>query len=194
MREHSYRALDRLEASGYRVERRTLHSFHAALSWIAQQGWPGAVEAFQLHAALLSSPDAEKMDPFIRIRLTASGQLSPALLDDFLQQRAAWQKAVTDELAGAVLITPTVAHTAPLFLPLHDAAAFANTNSATLRLTMPGSLLDMPGIALPSGQTDNGLYTSLLFSLPAGEDSRLLMATTHLANTDFFQYTQKGND
>lgn len=194
VRDQSYRALERLEAKGYRVERRPLLTFHAALSWIAKQGWPGAVEAFQLHASLLSSPDAEKMDPFIRIRLAASGQLSTTVLDDFLQQRVEWQKAITDELAGAVLITPTVAHTAPLFPPLHDAAAFANTNSATLRLTMPGSLLDMPGVALPSGQTDDGLFTSLLFSLPAGEDGRLLMAARHAADTDFFQHTPKGND
>lgn len=185
VREYGYRALERLEAAGYRVERRPVQAFHHALSWIAEQGWPGAVEAYRLHAAVLKSAAAEKMDPFIRIRLEASGQLSPTVLDEFLRQRAGWQRDLARELAGAVLIAPTVAHTAPLFAPLHDAAAFAHTNSATLRLTMPGSFLDMPGIALPSGQTDDGLFTSLLLSLPTGEDRRLLMAASQVASTVF---------
>jgi aspartyl-tRNA(Asn)/glutamyl-tRNA(Gln) amidotransferase subunit A len=182
VRDNGYRCLNLLEASGWHVERRPVRTFHAALAWIAENGWPGAVEAFRLHADLLASADAEKMDPFIRSRLTASGRIDLAVLDAFLQQRSLWQQALVDELAGAVLITPTVAHTAPLFSPLHDAAVFANTNSATLRLTMPGSLLDMPGVALPSGTADNGLFTSLLFSLPAGEDHRLLMAAQAAAD------------
>ena len=182
VRDNGYRCLDILEASGWRVARRPVNTFHAALAWIAENGWPGAVEAFQLHVDLLASADAEKMDPFIRIRLTASGHIKPAVLDSFLLQRSTWQQALAAELAGAVLITPTVAHTAPLFSPLHDAAVFANTNSATLRLTMPGSLLDMPGVALPSGTADNGLFTSLLFSLPTGEDHRLLIAAQAAAD------------
>ena len=80
-----------------------------------------------------------------------------------------------DELAGALLITPTVAHVAPPLAALeNDAALFAQANLATLRLTMPGSLLDMPGIAMPTGHDGDGLATSVLLSLPAGDDERLL--------------------
>ncbi|EGH49199.1 hypothetical protein PSYPI_45321, partial [Pseudomonas syringae pv. pisi str. 1704B] len=50
------------------------------------------------------------------------------------------------------------------------------TNLATLRLTMPGSLLNMPGVSLPSGRDASGLPTGLLLSAPAGEDARLLRA------------------
>ena len=183
VREKGYRCLALLAASGFTVDFRPVHSFHRALAWIAEHGWPGAIEAFRLHADLLNSPAAEKMDPFIRRRLEDSGQLSPSLLDDFLQQRTAWQCAMAAELDGAILVTPTVAHVAPLYQPLiADATAFAKTNIATLRLTMPGSLLDMPGVAFPAGTDTDALYTSLLFSLPAGEDRRLLMAASAVAN------------
>ncbi|WP_343550999.1 amidase family protein [Pantoea sp.] len=183
VRANGYHCLALLTAAGYAVEFRQISAFHQALQWIATHGWPGAIEAYQLHAALLNSPQAEKMDPFIRSRLLASGQLNPTLLSDFLRQRANWQQALQNELDGAVLITPTVNHTAPLYAPLTaDAKAFAATNAATLRLTMPGSLLDMPGVALPSGVADNGLFTSLLFSLPRGEDRRLLRAAQTAAD------------
>ena len=182
VRENGYRCLEQLESGGFRVDRRPVAAFHAALAWIAEHGWPGAVEAFQLHAALLASAAAKKMDPFIRMRLTASAGISPSVLAHFLRERPAWQQAISDELAGAVLITPTVNHTAPLFSALNDPAEFTRINSATLRLTMPGSLLDMPGIALPGGTATNGLFTSLTLSLPRGEDCRLLMAARSAAD------------
>ncbi|MGP2459989.1 amidase family protein [Pantoea ananatis] len=124
------------------------------------------------------------MDARVRERLFAASHQDPAVLETFLAQRKSWQQALAAELDGAVLITPTVAHTAPELAPLmQDDDLFAQTNLATLRLTMPGSLLDMPGIALPTGKDANGLYTSLLFSLPAGEDRRLLHAASTVAGT-----------
>ncbi|MND43437.1 hypothetical protein D3C80_342320 [compost metagenome] len=41
---------------------------------------------------------------------------------------------------------------------------------------MVGSLLDMPGVAIPSGMDSEGLPTSVLFSMPRGEDEALLGA------------------
>ncbi|NWC78573.1 amidase, partial [Pseudomonas sp. P7759] len=87
------------------------------------------------------------------------------------------QQQLVDDLDGAILITPTVAHVAPALAPLEaDDDLFVNTNLATLRLTMPGSLLDMPGVNLPSGRDAQGLPTGLLLSAPTGEDARLLRA------------------
>ncbi|RMU61978.1 hypothetical protein ALP29_200855 [Pseudomonas syringae pv. avii] len=84
---------------------------------------------------------------------------------------------MTLELDGALLITPSVAHVAPPLAPLlNDEELFIQTNLATLRLTMPGSLLNMPGVSLPSGCDASGLPTGLLLSAPAGEDARLLRA------------------
>ena len=84
---------------------------------------------------------------------------------------------MSDELDGAFLITPSVANVAPPLAPLlSDDDLFIRTNLATLRLTMPGSLLDMPGVSLPSGCDALGLPTGVLISAPCGEDSRLLRA------------------
>ncbi|WP_273928978.1 amidase family protein [Klebsiella variicola] len=183
VRDNSASLLSRLAASGVVVEYRRLPALHEALTWIAHHGWPGAIEAFQLHASLLASPAATAMDPLIRRRLLASGTIDPAVLTTFLRLRPIWQQALAEELNGAILVTPTVAHTAPRLAPLQaDAEAFAFANSATLRLTMPGSLLDMPGLAVPSGTTANGLYTSLLFSSPNGEDRSLLSAACAVAH------------
>ena len=55
-----------------------------------------------------------------------------------------------------------------------DDRLFAAINLETLSLTMPGSLLDMPGVAMPSGVDRQGLPTSVLFSVQQGHDDRLL--------------------
>ena len=99
---------------------------------------------------------------------------------EFRKQRASsrrLQQQLLDALDGAILITPTVAHVAPALAPLEaDDELFVKTNLATLRLTMPGSFLDMPGVSLPSGRDAQGLPTGLLLSAPTGEDARLLRA------------------
>ncbi|MFZ1874569.1 MAG: amidase [Chania sp.] len=175
VRQNLLNMLSQLTAAGVLIDRRPVAALHHSLQWIAQQGWPGAVEALTLHRTLLESPQAAQMDARVRTRLMAAKALPADLLPRFLQQRAGWQQQMRTELNGAVLVTPTVAHVAPALAPLeNDAELFAQTNLATLRLTMPGSLLDMPGITLPTGQDANGLATSLLLSLPNGDDQRLL--------------------
>jgi aspartyl-tRNA(Asn)/glutamyl-tRNA(Gln) amidotransferase subunit A len=74
-----------------------------------------------------------------------------------------------------VLVTPTVKHVAPSLAALEaDDGLFAVINLETLSLTMPGSLLDMPGVAMTSGVDRQGLPTSVLFSVQHGHDDRLL--------------------
>lgn len=203
VRNNGNQVLSMLAESGVIVEYKRLQAFHNVLAWIETYGWPGAVEAFLLHAPLLASPESMAMDPHIRSRLEASGMIDPAILTTFLRQRPIWQRELAEELNGAILVTPTVAHTAPLLAPLlMDPGAFALANSATLRLTMPGSLLDMPGLAVPSGITENGLFTSLLFSAPSGEDRQLLetarmvahlLESSHCYGVNSFPLNSEGN-
>ncbi|MGN6039611.1 amidase [Serratia marcescens] len=175
VRQNLLATLARLRAAGARIDERPVAALHQAQAWLAERGWPGSAEALAQHRELLNSPLAEKMDPRVRSRLLAAEALPAELLPEFLQQRAGWQQQMRDELAGALLVTPTVAHVAPPLAALeNDAERFARVNLATLRLTMPGSLLDMPGVALPTGQDDTGLATSLLLALPNGDDERLL--------------------
>ncbi len=186
VRDNFEACLARLEQAGARIDRRPLPVWHDTLDSIQRQGWLGAAEAFALHEQLLDSSAAEQLDPRVRVRLEAARRLPASQLLALYGVRAQLQARVQEELNGALLVTPTVAHVAPLLDPLlADSEAFVRCNLATLRLTMPGSLLDMPGVALPSGVDAQGLPTSLLLSLPAGDDLRLLgmaLAVEHALN------------
>lgn len=170
-------AVAQLKAQGALIEERECPTFQATLDLIKHHGWLGAFEAFALHQTLLDSADAEQLDPRVRRRLEAARALPASKLIHLTDARRRLQQQLLDDLDGAILITPTVAHVAPALAPLeNDDDLFVNTNLATLRLTMPGSLLDMPGVTLPSGRDAQGLPTGLLLSAPTGEDARLLRA------------------
>jgi len=170
-------AVAQLKAQGALIEERECPTFQATLDLIKHHGWLGALEAFALHQTLLDSADAEQLDPRVRRRLEAARALPASQLIHLTDARRRLQQQLLDDLDGAILITPTVAHVAPALAPLeNDDDLFVNTNLATLRLTMPGSLLDMPGVTLPSGRDAQGLPTGLLLSAPTGEDARLLRA------------------
>lgn len=175
VRNNLLRAMDLIKAAGALIEVRPSATFQATLNLIKQDGWLGSFEAFALHEALLDSRDADLLDPRVRRRLEAARSLPASQLLHLIDERRRLQCQLVDELDGAVLITPTVAHVAPPLAPLEaDDELFVKTNLATLRLTMPGSLLDMPGVSLPSGRDALGLPTGLLLSAPSGEDARLL--------------------
>ncbi len=177
VRNNLLRAVDQLKAAGALVEVRPCATFQSTLDLIKHHGWLGAFEAFALHEALLDSPDAQQLDPRVRRRLEAARNLPASQLLHLTDARRRLQHQMIDDLDGAVLITPTVAHVAPALAALQaDDDLFVSTNLATLRLTMPGSLLDMPGVSLPSGRDALGLPTGLLLSAPTGEDARLLRA------------------
>lgn len=177
VRNNLLRAVEQLKAAGALIEERESPTFQATLDLIKHQGWLGAFEAFALHEALLNSADAEQLDPRVRRRLEAARSLPASQLIALIDARRRLQQELVDELDGALLITPTVAHVAPALAPLEASDdLFVKSNLATLRLTMPGSFLDMPGVSLPSGRDALGLPTGLLLSAPSGEDARLLRA------------------
>ncbi|WP_262927355.1 amidase [Phytohalomonas tamaricis] len=164
-----------LVAAGGIIERREATVFQDILDLIAQHGWLGGAEAFALHEALLNTSAAEELDPRVRTRLESARELRASTLLHLQEARIRLKDAMRTMLDGAFLITPTVGHVAPPLAPLEqDTERFFATNSATLRLTMPGSLLDMPGIAMPSGYDTQGLPTSVLIAAPSGEDECLL--------------------
>ncbi len=177
VRSNLLHAVDQLNAAGALITVRRSATFEATLELIKHHGWLGSFEAFALHETLLDSADAEQLDPRVRRRLEAARTLPASQLVHLLDARRRLQQQLIDDLDGAILITPTVAHVAPALAPLEaDDELFVQTNLATLRLTMPGSLLDMPGVTLPSGRDALGLPTGLLLSAPTGEDARVLRA------------------
>uniref|UniRef100_UPI0004042818 amidase n=1 Tax=Pseudomonas syringae TaxID=317 RepID=UPI0004042818 len=181
VRDNLLRAVEALRVSGALVEVRPCEAFQATLRLIQHSGWLGAAEAFALHQPLLDSDAASQLDPRVRKRLEAARHMPASQLIHLYATRERLQEQLTHELDGALLITPSVAHVAPPLAPLlGDDELFIQTNLATLRLTMPGSLLNMPGVSLPSGTDTCGLPTGLLLSAPAGEDARLLRAALAL--------------
>lgn len=175
VRDNLLQCLSLLKDHGALIDLRPSPAFQATLQLIEQHGWLGAAEAFALHQPLLDSDAAARLDPRVRRRLEAARSFSASQLITLYSARERLQQQITDELDGAFLITPSVAHVAPPLAPLEaDDELFMRTNLATLRLTMPGSLLNLPGVSLPSGCDGQGLPTGMLISAPPGEDSRLL--------------------
>ncbi|MCQ4298111.1 amidase [Pseudomonas stutzeri] len=177
VRQNLEQSLERLARAGAVIERKPIMAMREALAMIDRGDWVGSAEAFALHERLLDSADAGRLDPRVRKRLEGARSIRASHQIRLYQQAESLRKQLADELDGAFVITPTVAHVAPLLAPLEaDEALFVATNLATLRLTMPGSLLDMPGVALPSGVDEHGLPTSLLLAAPSAADDLLLRA------------------
>ncbi|TVP43592.1 MAG: amidase [Halomonas sp.] len=185
VRQNLERSAEQLVNAGFHLVRRKLTSVSDTLNLIQQHGWLGAAEAYTEYRKLLESDAADAMDPRVRQRLLSAKQMAPDSVVTLYRQRRALQGQLRHELAGATLLSPTVAHVAPLLAPLKDdPERFADINLATLRLSMVASLLDSPAIALPSGVDEHQQHTSIQLTAPCGEDEALmsvaLAASNHL--------------
>jgi aspartyl-tRNA(Asn)/glutamyl-tRNA(Gln) amidotransferase subunit A len=170
-----YVCVARLAQAGAVIETRAPASFFAACDGIRDLGWIGSLEAFARYRTLLDSPDAVRLDARVRTRLEASRHVPAARLDALRAHRAALLPVFARELGDATLVLPTVPHVAPALTPLErDADLFARVNLATLSLTMPGSLLDTPCVALPTGRDEAGLPTGAQLLRAQNDDDRLL--------------------
>lgn len=168
--------VERLRAAGVTVAERKVAAFDAARRAISEIGWLGGYEAYELHRETVAA-HADRMDPRVVSRLGAGANFPAETMARLRALREQLMNEVAEELGGAFLLTPTVKMVAPRLAPLlADAAAFARTNLEVLRLTMPGSFLNMPGVALPSGTDDNGQPTSVLLSGARGRDDAVLAA------------------
>jgi aspartyl-tRNA(Asn)/glutamyl-tRNA(Gln) amidotransferase subunit A len=85
------------------------------------------------------------------------------------------RRRIGTELAGAVLLCPTVRHEPPrLDGVLASDELYDARNASTLRTTMVSSYLGMCSISLPLRGPDGRSTVGLMASLPHGEDDRLL--------------------
>ncbi|WP_300719635.1 amidase family protein [Pseudomonas sp.] len=174
VRDNLLSRMECLRAAGAVVETRPLESVARTRQLIAEQGWLGAVEAWRNYGASVEGPYSAQIDPRVRQRLLASAAIGEreALLRQGREQLMA---ELAHELGNCVLVMPTVWHVAPPLAALEqDDAHFALTNLQTLNLTMIGSLLDMPGVAIPTGSDAQRLPTSMLLSMSQGRDDTLL--------------------
>ena len=128
-----------------------------------------AHEAWRVHEALIDGPDAERLDRRVLRRLREGRALPAAGYAALQEARPRVQAAFAEELGDALLLTPAAPHVAPEIAPLEaDDDLFLAVNATTLRITMPTSFLDAPGVALPIGPAEAGLPASLLISGASG--------------------------
>lgn len=157
------------------IRRQRIHAWHRSRDAISTLGWLGAYEARRLHLDTLTGPKRPLVDARVLSRLDGAARISVEDATQLLAIRAQEMERLRTELAGATLILPTVKHNAPVLAPLEaDPARFAEVNVATLALTMIASFLDMPGVALPTGVSAEGLPLSTHLCAASGGDDQIL--------------------
>lgn len=166
----------RLKDAGAGVDNHRVEAVERSRIAFRTIGWLGSPEAYALHKDLLAGPSRELLDERVAKRLEMAGTLDAEAVASLSKLRAELMENISRELDGALLLMPTVKHIAPPMKALEsDAELFAKVNLATLSLTMIGSFLNMPGVALPTG-TERGSETSALLSGTADFDDVVLSA------------------
>ena len=153
---------------GAAIERRDETVLTQAGRIIERDGWIGTAEAFVTHEALLAGPDADRLDPTIRARLERGERIPLASAVRLYQAREALVRRLRGDAPGVVYLMPAVGHAPPLLADIADGEDFARVNLLTLRLSMIGSFLGMPGITLPLGAG-----VGLLVTASDGADANL---------------------
>jgi aspartyl-tRNA(Asn)/glutamyl-tRNA(Gln) amidotransferase subunit A len=168
---------DRLTAMGIRVSRRSVSAVERCHQLIAKYGWLGGYEALAEYRLLLEQVPAERFDPRVRDRILAFAQRSPADVVMLYRERLSLQQLLARQLGSALLLTPTVAQTAPLLAPLlSDDEAYRTANTACLKLSMVASLLDSPAITLPAGCDSQGQFIGVQLMGLVGQDQQVKRA------------------
>lgn len=172
----------RLEENGVRLVRRPVPAAREVLKLIDRYGWLGGYEALAEYKKLLQEHPVKAFDPRVRNRILAVADLPPERPVILYRERLRLQHELVNQLEGACLLSPTVAHCAPELAPLlADDERYAATNLATLKLTMVASFLDSPAVALPVGTDANGQHLSVQLSAPQQQDDALLRAALAVA-------------
>jgi aspartyl-tRNA(Asn)/glutamyl-tRNA(Gln) amidotransferase subunit A len=165
-----------VEESGVDVEHRRLPALVEAQELMDRHGALNVAEAHHRYGHLLTDPG--DVDPLVLRRLARFDAAGEPLVRG---ARDRLRAQLADELAGAVLLCPTVRDPAPPVAPLlADLDLMESANRRALRTTLLLSYFGLPGVALPHGTLPGGLRGSLLISTPAGDDDRLLTAATAL--------------
>lgn len=175
-------SVKQLAEQGVAVSHTRVAAVADVLNLIATQGWVGGAEGWTEYRWLVEADIDDEMDQRVKQRLLAASQMSGEKVISLYRQRAALMQAIRHELEGALLVLPTVGHVAPPLAPLEaDPSYFAEVNLKTLRLTMVGSFLDMPTVALPTGLNSESQFTSLQVGAPQGNDEYLAAAALTLS-------------
>jgi aspartyl-tRNA(Asn)/glutamyl-tRNA(Gln) amidotransferase subunit A len=170
-------AIDALRDNGVTITTADLPSLRHAQRLIDIHGTIVGADAFATYGHLLSAPAA--IEPATRRRLARNAGSRQAVAT----LRAAMpslRRQFSAELAGAILLCPTVRHEPPRVDDLLASDDLYDArNASTLRTTMVLSYLGTCGVTLPlRGCSPSGL----LVSAPAGCDHALLACAAQIAS------------
>lgn len=161
-------AVARLRAAGAEIETRVLPSLRTAQHLMDTHGTIVGAEAYRLHGHRLSS--TLPIDEATRRRLAANAD-TPDTITPVYTAMPDLRTAFAADLAGAILLCPTVRHPPPRLADLHaDPTRYDTANATLLRTTMLLSYLATCGISLPTPHP----HTAVLLSLPPTTDPTLL--------------------
>lgn len=172
-------AVEAARGEGFATAHKPRSLLSDAMDLIAQHGWPGGADAAALNHDLIQSEAFALIDPLVAARLQRAARLSP---DEMAKLRSSAANLRRRWPAPDTLIAlPTVPFGAPSAEPLlSDPEAYARINQQALSLTMPASLLDLPAVTLPVGQTAAGQWIGLQLVGAPHCDRALLMAACKL--------------
>ena len=176
-------AVLRLEAAGAKVTAMRLPIIEEAVRAMTENGAFAAAEAYHFHKDRIDGPEVEEIDGRVVARILGGKKMSAADLITIHHARAQLMARLPQVLDGALMLSPTVAHVAPEIAPLDaDPELFSKVNLKTLRNTMIGNFLNMPGVALPAA-SPSPMPVSLLVSGIANDDERVLGAAWAIEET-----------
>lgn len=166
-------ALTTLERKGAIVARVTLPGVDAVLDIFRQ----GGLAASELRSFMdANCPDRiARLDPMVRARVEGADQISST---EYLRRRDVLAHSGRDGLSVFdqfdVLVSPTVAISAPLLSEMADGASYRAANMLALRNTAIANLFGWCALTLPSGIDDNGIPSGLQLIAPPMQEKRLL--------------------
>ncbi len=151
-------AVERMSGAGVVFTRLEIPAFAEILQLMASHGALVTAEAYWLHQARITGPDAGLIDPRVVSRTSFGEKISLSHYLDILSARTRLIEAVDRLVGGRLIAFPTVAHVAPPVEPLKtDDQLFLATNGKTLRNTLLGNFLDWCGVSIPCGAGDAGM-------------------------------------
>jgi aspartyl-tRNA(Asn)/glutamyl-tRNA(Gln) amidotransferase subunit A len=164
-----------LEAKGATIRSGPLAAFRRSAELAGEYGSIAAADAYFEHRDLVEGPDVARVDARVVDRILGGKKMTAHDLVALQRARTELIDEVAALLDGALLAMPTVPHVAPEIGPLEaDKELFHRVNLKTLRNTMMGNFLNLPGLAMPNGSDRSGMPTSFLLSGTGGQDDRVL--------------------
>ncbi len=169
-------AVERLAKAGATIERHEFAELSEASQMLATHGTIANAEAYHFHKERVDGPDVEEIDGRVAARILRGKTMSADDLITLQRGRRRLAASLAATLDGALLLYPTVAHIAPEIAPVDaDPAFFNEVNMRSLRNTMIGNFLNLPGVALPAA-SPSPMPVSLLVSGMADADDAVLSA------------------